>query len=34
MTPEEILKVEHDIVLTLKNIYDPDVLLICGDVCF
>ena len=25
MTPEEILKVEHDIVLTLKNIYDPEI---------
>ena len=24
MTPEEILKVEHEIVLTLKNIYDPE----------
>ena len=25
MTPEEILKVEQDIVLTLKNIYDPEI---------
>ncbi len=25
MTPDEILKVEHDIVLTLKNIYDPEI---------
>ena len=25
MTPEEILKVEHEIVLTLKNIYDPEI---------
>ena len=25
MTPEDILKVEHDIVLTLKNIYDPEI---------
>lgn len=25
MTPEEILRVEHDIVLTLKNIYDPEI---------
>jgi FeS assembly SUF system protein len=25
MTPEEILEVEKDIVLTLKNIYDPDI---------
>ena len=25
MTPEEILKVEKDIVLTLKNIYDPEI---------
>ncbi len=25
MTPQEILKVEHDIVLTLKNIYDPEI---------
>ena len=25
MTPEEILKIEHDIVLTLKNIYDPEI---------
>ena len=24
MTPEDILKIEHDIVLTLKNIYDPE----------
>ena len=24
MTPEEILKVEKDIVLTLKTIYDPE----------
>lgn len=25
MTPEEILKVEQDIILTLKNIYDPEI---------
>lgn len=25
MTPEEILKVEKDIILTLKNIYDPEI---------
>lgn len=25
MTPEEITRVEHDIVLTLKNIYDPEI---------
>ncbi|MEG1611419.1 MAG: iron-sulfur cluster assembly protein [Alistipes sp.] len=25
MTPEEILRVEKDIVLTLKNIYDPEI---------
>lgn len=25
MTPEEILKVEQEIVLTLKNIYDPEI---------
>lgn len=25
MTPEEILNVEKDIVLTLKNIYDPEI---------
>ncbi len=25
MTPEEITKVEQDIVLTLKNIYDPEI---------
>ena len=25
MTPEEILKVEKDIVLTLKTIYDPEI---------
>jgi len=25
MTPEDILKVEHEIVLTLKNIYDPEI---------
>ena len=25
MTPEDILKVEKDIVLTLKNIYDPEI---------
>lgn len=25
MTPEDILKIEHDIVLTLKNIYDPEI---------
>ncbi len=25
MAPEEILKVEHEIVLTLKNIYDPEI---------
>ena len=25
MTPEEILEVEKDIVLTLKNIYDPEI---------
>ena len=24
MTPEEILQIEKDIVLTLKNIYDPE----------
>ncbi len=24
-TKEEILKVEQDIVLTLKNIYDPEI---------
>jgi FeS assembly SUF system protein len=25
MTPEQILKVEKEIVLTLKNIYDPEI---------
>ena len=25
MTPEEILSVEKDIILTLKNIYDPEI---------
>lgn len=25
MTPQDILKVEQDIVLTLKNIYDPEI---------
>ena len=25
MTPEEIMRVEKDIVLTLKNIYDPEI---------
>ena len=25
MTPEEILQVEKEIVLTLKNIYDPEI---------
>lgn len=25
MTPQEILKVEQDIVLTLKNIFDPEI---------
>ena len=25
MTPQEILRVEKDIVLTLKNIYDPEI---------
>ncbi|MBR2961465.1 MAG: DUF59 domain-containing protein [Alistipes sp.] len=25
MTPQEILQVEHDIVMTLKNIYDPEI---------
>ena len=25
MTPEEILKIEHEIVLTLKNIYDLEI---------
>ncbi len=25
MTPDEILKVEQDIVATLKNIYDPEI---------
>ena len=25
MTPEEILKIDHEIVLTLKNIYDPEI---------
>ena len=25
MTPQEILKVEQDIILTLKNIYDPEI---------
>ena len=25
MSPEDILRVEHDIVLTLKNIYDPEI---------
>lgn len=25
MTPEEILRVEKEIVLTLKNIYDPEI---------
>ena len=25
MTPEEILRVEQDIILTLKNIYDPEI---------
>lgn len=24
-TPEEILRIERDIVLTLKNIYDPEI---------
>lgn len=24
-TPQEILKIEQDIVLTLKNIYDPEI---------
>ena len=25
MTPEEILQIEKNIVLTLKNIYDPEI---------
>lgn len=25
MTPEQILEVESDIVLTLKNVYDPEI---------
>lgn len=25
MTPQEILRIEQDIVLTLKNIYDPEI---------
>lgn len=25
MTPEDILKVEKEIILTLKNIYDPEI---------
>ena len=25
MTPEDILRVEKDIVLTLKNVYDPEI---------
>ena len=25
LTPEEILRIEQDIVLTLKNIYDPEI---------
>lgn len=25
MSPEDILKVEKDIILTLKNIYDPEI---------
>jgi FeS assembly SUF system protein len=25
MTPEEILQVEKDIILTLKNVYDPEI---------
>lgn len=25
MTPEEILRVEKDIILTLKNVYDPEI---------
>lgn len=25
VTPEEILRIEQDIVLTLKNIYDPEI---------
>lgn len=25
MTPEDILKIEKEIVLTLKNIYDPEI---------
>ena len=25
MTPEEILRIEKDIVLTLKNVYDPEI---------
>ena len=25
MTPQEVLQVEKDIVLTLKNIYDPEI---------
>ena len=25
MTPQEIVKVESDIILTLKNIYDPEI---------
>jgi FeS assembly SUF system protein len=25
MSPEDILRVEHDIVLTLENIYDPEI---------
>lgn len=24
-TPQEIMRMEHDIVLTLKNIYDPEI---------
>lgn len=25
MTPQEIIDIEHNIVLTLKNIYDPEI---------
>lgn len=25
VTPEEILRIEQDIVLTLKNVYDPEI---------
>ena len=33
MTPEEILAVEKNIVLTLKNIYDPEIPVNIYDLC-